>query len=136
MRSLADGKIRWGFFPPSNTVDRAGRGIWLGGKADDALEDSDDAISVGEDELRDATGVRKVRFEGEDTDEESTKSDEEAEDTDSDEEGESGKDAGGGFFAALQLEDQSSEEEEDEEDEDESESSEDDHEAHKEDRIA
>jgi len=134
MRSLADGKIGWGFFPPSNTVDRTGRGIWLGGKADGAPEDSDDAVSVGEDEARDETGVRKVRFEGEDTDQESAKSDEEAEDSDSDEEGESGKDAGGGFFAALQLDDQSSEEEEDEEDE--AESSEDDHEAHKKDSIA
>jgi hypothetical protein len=108
MRSLADGKIRWGFFPPTTTTDRTGRGIWLGGKAE-VMDDSDDAASVGDDKVAEISRPR-VRFEGE-TDQDTSES--EAEETDSEESAGGG---GGGFFSALQLEDQSWEEDESESD--------------------
>ena len=112
MRFLADGKIRWCFFPPSTAADRTGKGIWLGGSEEGSPEDSDGATTAIEDEISDNTddgsdlevmGTNKsksVKFEVEESG-----SDDDGEEEDSDEEAEAG--GAGGFFAALQLEDQS-----------------------------
>jgi len=109
MRFLADGKIRWCFFPPDTTADRTSKGIWLGG-SEDPPEDSDGVTSAIEDvtdeETDDESNVevpatnkpKAVTFDVA----ESTSEEEEDED-DSEEEGGGGA---GGFFAALQLEDQ------------------------------
>lgn len=42
MRALANGSIRWGFWPPDAAVeDREGVGIWIGGDASDATHESE-----------------------------------------------------------------------------------------------
>jgi hypothetical protein len=120
MRSLADGKIRWCFFPPDTTSDRTGKGVWLGGTEEEILEDSDAAISAVEsltsdDVEEDASEMprrKSVHFDDEEQEEE---------DEDEDESSESEREMGGGAknpFAALQFEDQSDEDDDDDDDDD------------------
>jgi hypothetical protein len=121
MRSLADGKIRWCFFPPDTTTDRTGKGVWLGGTEEEVLEDSDGAVSVVEslssEEEEDGPTVQRrksVHFEDDEEQEE-----EEDEDEDEDESSESEREMRGAArnpFAALQLEDQSDEDDDDDDD--------------------
>jgi hypothetical protein len=110
MRFLADGKIRWCFFPPNTTSDRTSKGIWLGG-SEEPPEDSDGVTTaiedVSDEETDDESDLevpttdkpKAVKFDVA----ESTS--EEEEDDDSEEE--AGGGGAGGFFAALQLEDRS-----------------------------
>jgi hypothetical protein len=114
MRFLADGKIRWCFFPPNTTSDRTSKGIWLGG-SEEPPEDSDGVTTAIEDVSDEETddesdlGVpvtdkpKAVTF-----DVAESSSEEEEEEEDEEDESEEGAGAGGagGFFAALQLEDQ------------------------------
>lgn len=115
MRFLADGKIRWCFFPPNTSTDRTSKGIWLGG-SEEPPEESDGATSAIEDVLSEGTDdesdwevttnkIKSVRFEGEDESVEEADEDDEEEEEESEEE--AGGGGAGGFFAALQMEDQS-----------------------------
>jgi hypothetical protein len=122
MRFLADGKIRWCFFPPNTTSDRTSKGIWLGG-SEEPPEDSDGVTTAIEDVSDEETDnesdlevpatekPKAVTFDVA----ESTSEEEEEED----ESGEEARGGGaGGFFAALQLEDQEDDDDDDEGDED------------------
>jgi hypothetical protein len=120
MRFLADGKIRWCFFPPNTSTDRTGKGIWLGGAGveGDVPEDSDGATTPIQDisseeedddsdvEVTNSQKTKTVQFDVEESDDEEGEEDEEEED-DSDEATGTGGGKARGFFAALQLEDQS-----------------------------
>jgi hypothetical protein len=109
MRQLADGKIRWCFFPPGCELDREGKGIWLGDFAHDDKDEKDDVDS------------------GADTDEEIrlrlAQVGEEQSEIDSEDDGEASeveykaKEIDRGFFAALGASDEEDESEEDEEEE-------------------
>jgi len=37
LRTLADGRVRWGFWPPGSRPVRDGRGVWLGAMSEDIL---------------------------------------------------------------------------------------------------
>lgn len=109
MRSLADGRIRWGFFPPGSDADRTGLGIWLGaGEEAEAAED-DGEESADETPVLDARDDRGQAEEDEEGEGES-QSEEAGSEEGSGVEADIGKPDSGGFFAALQLEDESSEE--------------------------
>ena len=123
MRFLADGKIRWCFFPPNTTADRTSKGIWLGG-SEEPPEDSDGVTTaiedVSDEETDDESDLEEpvtnkpktVTFDVA----ESTSEEEEEEDED-ESEAEAGGGGAGGFFAALQLEDQEDDDDDDEGDE-------------------
>ena len=131
MRALADGRVRWGFWPPGSDLSgREGSGIWL----DDAsVEDkADEAGDHSDEEAVSGSGDSDISEEDEDEDdkyEEELRDEEDAqspvEDGEEEEEGEDESDddlAGaakpkGGFFAALDIggEDEDDEDEEDEE---------------------
>jgi hypothetical protein len=123
MRFLADGKIRWCFFPPNTTSDRTSKGIWLGG-SEEPPEDSDGVTTAIEDVSDEETddesdlGVpvtdkpKAVTF-----DVAESTSEEEEEEGDDESEQEAGGGGAGGFFAALQLEDQEDDDDDDEGDE-------------------
>lgn len=125
MRSLADGRIHWGFWPPgSDVTSRQGRGIYLSHLEDAKLhdvhrdeageEDSDDGMT----RLRDAGGTE------EDTVEKAPRSDgsDEEVEEESEEEGPAVLANRHGFFAALEDgnndEDEDKDEEDDEDDDD------------------
>jgi hypothetical protein len=122
MRFLADGKIRWCFFPPNTTADRTSKGIWLGG-SEEPPEDSDGVTTaiedVSDEETDDESDLeapvtnkpKAVKFDVA----ENTSEEEEEEDEDESEEEAGG--GAGGFFAALQLEDQEDDDDDDEGDE-------------------
>jgi len=127
MRFLADGKIRWCFFPPDTTADRTSKGIWLGG-SEEPPEDSDGVTTAIEDvsdeetddesnlEVPSTNKPKAVTFDVA----ESTSEEEEDEDDSEEEEeaGAGGAGGAGGFFAALQLEDQEDDDDDDEESDD------------------
>jgi hypothetical protein len=127
MRFLADGKIRWCFFPPNTTSDRTSKGIWLGG-SEEPPEDSDGVTTaiedVSDEETDDESDLevpatdrpKAVKFDVA----ESTSEEEEGDD---ESEQEAGGGGAGGFFAALQLEDQ--EDDDDDEGDEESDDSDD-----------
>lgn len=114
MRSLADGRIRWGFFPPDSQVDRTGKGIWLGGEDDQVNEeevDEDPGAGDGDlssEELEDlvSSDLESDIAEGQNA----TEAD--LEGISSDDDGARGRKAPGGFFAALDIDDTSSNESE------------------------
>jgi len=124
MRFLADGKIRWCFFPPNTTVDRTSKGIWLGG-SEEPPEDSDgvttaieDISDEGTDDDSDLDELVTNKPKAVTFDVAESSSEEEEEDESEDEAGGGGA---GGFFAALQLEDQlDDDDDDDDEDDDES----------------
>jgi hypothetical protein len=121
MRFLADGKIRWCFFPPNTTADRTSKGIWLGG-SEEPTEDSDGVTTaiedVSDEETDDESDLevpvtnkpKAVTFDVA----ESTSEEEEEDES----EEEAGAGGAGGFFAALQLEDQADEDDDDDEESD------------------
>lgn len=127
MRNLADGRIRWGFFPPGAKTDRTGKGIWLGGEAD-AVDEEDDDEDRDHHSIPDEDGLeteesdvssdgetesKKVRWAdgGDNSPSEDATSDEDVEE----EEGQ--RSTPGGFFAALDIDDASDNDEESEEEE-------------------
>ncbi|WVQ70681.1 hypothetical protein IAR50_000203 [Cryptococcus sp. DSM 104548] len=95
MRALADGKVRWGFYPP-NTSGKEGAGIWLGD--DEYQAGAADVLSAGEETAEDTD--REGSGEGKDGESESEEEEEEEEE--SEEERVPLKQAGG-FFAALEI---------------------------------
>ena len=135
MRALADGRVRWGFWPPDADLSgRENRGIWLEGGEDvdddvksdvevvpergmegDVLSDSgtDDLSDEETSEVGDAAdvGVPEIR-----KDAEGEASEENEDESDESEDG--GRPGGGGFFAALEDDLSESEEEEEEDEED------------------
>jgi len=124
MRFLADGKVRWCFFPPDTTADRTSKGIWLGG-SEELPEDSDGVATAIED-ISDEETADESDLEVPATNKpkagtfdvaESTSEEEEDEDDSEEEEEEAGGGGAGGFFAALQLEDQEDDDDDEESDE-------------------
>jgi hypothetical protein len=131
MRALADGRVRWGFWPPGSDLSgREGSGIWL----DDASVDdkAEEAGDHSDEEALSESGDSDISEEDEDEDdryEEELRDEEDAQSpVEEEEEGEEGEDesdddlAGaakpkGGFFAALDIggEDEDENDEEDEE---------------------
>ena len=128
MRVLADGRIRWGFWPPGSESAGEGVGIWLEGSGYDEKE----VDGGSEDELASDPGVGEVsgvsgesisgesRVSGEEEDGPGGEGEEEEEEDDDHElngKGEHGVEDPvkvGGFFAALGVDsDEDSEEEED-----------------------
>lgn len=116
MRQLADGKIRWCFFPPGCELDREGKGIWLGYFAhDDKDKEEEDSGPDSDEELR--LRLERIAREADEVDSE----------IDSEDDGEASeveyraKEIDRGFFAALGNDsgDDETEDEEDEEDENE-----------------
>nr|XP_019051132.1 hypothetical protein I302_01581 [Kwoniella bestiolae CBS 10118]OCF30062.1 hypothetical protein I302_01581 [Kwoniella bestiolae CBS 10118] len=118
MRLLADGKIKWGFYPPGMN-GRGGKGIWL--------DSEDGEINTYDDEKVEA---RQDQTSGEEYDEddlEDSSASEEEENGDEGEEDEEDEEVEevrksdrvvkkvGGFFDALAIDDDDDEEEEDEE---------------------
>ena len=91
MRALADGRVRWGFWPPGEGRDRDGKGIWLEGTG--VLDIGDDNRSADEDEE-----LEKV-VSGEETEDVEV----EEEDGGSVEEEIETIEKGRGFFGALEL---------------------------------
>ena len=122
MRFLADGKIRWCFFPPNTTSDRTSKGIWLGG-SEEPPEDSDGVTTAIED-VSDEETDDESDLEVPTTEKPKAVTFDVAESTSEEEEDESEEEAGGGgaggFFAALQLEDQEDDDDEGDEDSDDS----------------
>jgi hypothetical protein len=119
MRFLADGKIRWCFFPPNTTTDRTSKGIWLGG-SEEPPEDSDGVTTaiedVSDEETDDESDLEVVKInkpKAVSFDVAESTSEEEEEDDELEEEARGG--GAGGFFAALQLEDQADDDDDDEE---------------------
>ncbi|KAK4688597.1 large subunit GTPase 1, partial [Tremellales sp. Uapishka_1] len=113
MRQLADGKIRWGFWPPGSEVEsRAGKGIWLG----DFSHGDAEVGSVGDEssEVEEEPEVGDGKSEDEDEEEED---EEEADEGEDDDEDDFQKKNVGSFFAALDMSDGDEEEEEEEEEE-------------------
>ncbi len=117
MRALADGRVRWGFWPPDSDPEREGIGIWLEGTGLNDEKDDDSEVGIAE------TASEKAI--GEDADEQGEDEDE-TEEGDEDEAGEEGEEAeevvankrnNGGFFAALNLELDEEDSERDAEDE-------------------
>jgi hypothetical protein len=130
MRALADGKVRWGFWPPQGDIEgREGKGIWLGGEEKTGQTDSDEDGGEGEDahleqEVHRNEGAGKMRSVeggsvGESNDVEGAKGVDEVRETEEQGEEESDEDRAAkgaerlkhdlgrarGFFAALDLSD-------------------------------
>ncbi|OCF54772.1 hypothetical protein L486_07908 [Kwoniella mangroviensis CBS 10435] len=124
MRLLADGKIRWGFYPPG-TTGREGKGIWLGSEAEDQDINVYDVEKV--DPHRDQATSEEEYYDEEDLDDSEELSELEEENDEEEEQekeekvGKSDKIVGriGGFFDALGIDDDDEEDEEDEEEEEE-----------------
>ncbi|WRT70647.1 uncharacterized protein IL334_007645 [Kwoniella shivajii] len=118
MRLLADGKIRWGFYPPG-MKGKEGRGIWLDSDNDQATSiDSEDEQELG----KDHAPIGASASEGESTDGDTF---DEEDDTEEEEAGDSeeepvvqakGIKKGGGFFDALGDDDDKEDDDEEEED--------------------
>lgn len=114
MRALADGKVKWGFYPPGMT-GKTDMGIWLGDDDPEGVEEGDTAGASWDERNDDDEEFisEESEFAGEREDEEV-----ETEEVESEQSG--GEDANsnvkqiGGFFAALEV----SDEEEGSEDED------------------
>nr|KIR48345.1 GTPase [Cryptococcus bacillisporus CA1280] len=105
MRALADGKVRWGFYPPG-MAGKTGMGIWLGDDNPEGVEEGDIA-GVSWDE-RDEDDEEFISQESEFADE---RTDEEGEVEQIEDEQSEGEVANsnvkqiGGFFAALEVTD-------------------------------
>lgn len=98
LRALAEGRIRWGFWPPEtdpSTLSESGDGIWIQGGDGAAGVDSE---SDGEEEAEED----QVSESGEEGDEEGGEG---YDLSDSEEEEESNETGFGGRFGALTLED-------------------------------
>nr|KIR86570.1 GTPase [Cryptococcus tetragattii IND107] len=114
MRALADGKVRWGFYPPG-MAGKTGMGIWLGDDDPEGVEEGDIA-GVSWDE-RDEDDEEFISQESEFADE---RTDEEGEVEQIEDEQSEGEVANsnvkqiGGFFAALEVTDSEEGESEDE----------------------
>lgn len=130
MRYLADGKVRWGFWPPETQPEENGNGIWLG--EDEVEADGQDAprqrgFYSEEEEEDDGSEVEQVGegeglevSDGEEEDDEGVDDNEEEEEDDEEERVVAKATAGGasGFFAALALDDGDEDDEADDNDED------------------
>ncbi|ODN99483.1 GTPase [Cryptococcus wingfieldii CBS 7118] len=103
MRALADGKVRWGFYPPK-TSGKEGAGIWLGDDVDEA--GAADGPSAEEETAEED--------EDEDVEDGESQSDEE-ELSGSEEDDKMPMKQAGGFFAALEISEDEEDESEDEE---------------------
>ncbi|ODO10572.1 hypothetical protein I350_01169 [Cryptococcus amylolentus CBS 6273] len=103
MRALADGKVRWGFYPP-NTSGKEGAGIWLG----------DDVDESGAADVPSAEEETAEEDEDEDVEDGENQSDEE-ELSGSEEDDKVPMKQAGGFFAALEISEGEEDESEDEE---------------------
>ena len=117
MRALADGRVKWGYWPQGVDVDsRSGFGIWLSGETTGLDEtedktDKEDAAGTYEGQELSEWDDEDYASEISDSDQAAEKKDEagegeevESEDEDGDQEGDEavGQGKGGGFFAALQ----------------------------------
>jgi hypothetical protein len=104
MRLLADGKIRWCFWPPNaeSLQDRQELGIWIGDFMPDVVETEDD---YSDHELTHETTAGETI----------TEEDEEDEDEDEESEDEGPSAQATSFFAALDVEDDDEEETDSEE---------------------
>jgi len=107
MRALADGRVRWGFWPP-------------GAVSEDEWPEGEDGTGQDSDEDRRVIGSAEAGNDGEVSAEEEESDEEEDEEDEAGVTSGRGRIAGGGFFAAL--EDDVSDSEEAEEDEDQSDS--------------
>ncbi len=98
LRTVADGRVRWGFWPPGEVEARRGVGVWLGGNPDlEALGAESESESEEEEE-------------GDGAGEASSERDQEVEEeevVESEDEGDFARQNQRSFFAALSLEDQS-----------------------------
>lgn len=101
MRALADGRVRWGFWPPGATPVRDGEGVCLGEWSGDATSDDEDSDS----EL-DVSGKEEASSPRSKTE------DEEDEESDVDE-SQFAKANNASFFAALSLGDDNNDSDED-----------------------
>lgn len=132
MRALADGRVRWGFWPPGSDLSgREGSGIWLDDSSvedkaeeagdhsgEEAVSESDDSDNNEEDEDEDDKYEEELRDE-EDAQlpvEDGAEEEDGEDETDDDLAG--AAKPRGGFFAALDI---GGEDEDDEDDEDEDE---------------
>lgn len=126
MRFLADGKIRWGFWPPGSQQDRSGSGIWLGeddgvidgGEGEDAQSEAEDemlSVTESDDDAHDQVNG-KTDNEDQDEDEDERDNDGSHDDEDDDdgeeEESEDRPAEATGFFAALAVDDGDDEDDE------------------------
>lgn len=105
MRALADGRVRWGFYPPG-MARKTGMGIWLGDDDPEGVEEGDIAgVSWDERDEDDEEFIsQESEFADERTDEEGEV--EQIEDEQSEEEvANSNVNQIGGFFAALEVTD-------------------------------
>lgn len=116
MLALAEGRIRWCFYPPGTPPDRQGKGIWLGDfpSEEDNQPDSETASgdSSSEDGSRQRSRVKRDAgpIAGSDGSEDESEDDGEASEVER-----KAKEIDRGFFAALDMGDDDVEGEEDEE---------------------
>lgn len=93
MRALAEGRVRWCFWPPGSEPKRDGQGLWLGER-----ESTDDEYEFTSDDGSDSQKEAAAPTKGEDSAGDS-------DDDESDGESEAVKLNNASFFAALSLED-------------------------------
>ena len=98
LRALADGKVRWGFWPPGSCPDRGNKGIWLDGVGNQAIQD--DRSDSGTMESVSENG--DMRFPDELKTDEDIEETERLEPEEDDEQEATGELRG--FFAALEVE--------------------------------
>lgn len=103
MRALAEGRVRWGFWPPGTTPQREGQGLWLGQYEE--IAESDPEHHMAKLNIKSDEDVSPVEEEEED-DEEEEEEDEETEFT---------KANRASFFAALSPDEDDDEEDDDDE---------------------
>lgn len=114
LRALADGRVRWGFYPPGGWTEREGVGAWLGGRPDiDGEPDDEDGLDGEMLSDLDSDGDENKRH-GAEEDEEEEEESEESED----EFQAANKHS---FFAALSLDDGDDDDDDEEEEEEEGE---------------
>lgn len=115
LRALADGRVRWGFYPPGGWTEREGVGAWLGGRPDiDGEPDDEDGLDGEMLSDLDSDGDENKRHGAEEDEEEEEEESEESED----EFQAANKHS---FFAALSLDDGDDDDDDEEEEEEEGE---------------
>lgn len=97
MRALAEGRVRWGFWPPGSEPSRDGQGLWLG-EWQSSDSDFDSTFSSEDSEPPTVVSVEAVESDDEEVDDETPAM----------------KLNNASFFAALSLDDDEDEEDEDE----------------------
>jgi len=126
MRALADGRVRWGFWPPEADLSgREHRGIWLEGgeDVDDDVKSEAEETGRSREERDEKHEITMSDYDSDDLSDEGEDSSEEADvrpgngtadedEEDSEREDDGGTTGGGGFFAALEEDLSESEEDE------------------------